>query len=65
MEQDRETEGAARSQHVVHVLPADDRRIAGIVRTQVERLTTSAEEKGIRLLVLTPTAGEAAANAAK
>jgi len=61
VEQDRETEGVARSQHVVHVLPADDRRIAGIVRTQVERLAPTAEEAGIRLLVLTPTAGEAAA----
>lgn len=61
MEQDRETEGVARSQHVVHVLPADDRRIAGIVRTQVERLAAGTEEGGIRLLVLTPTAGEAVA----
>lgn len=61
MEQDRETEGVARSQHVVHVLPADDRRIAGIVRTQVERLAVTTEEGGIRLLVLTPTAGEALA----
>jgi ATP-dependent RNA helicase DeaD len=61
VEQDRETEGVARSQHVVHVLPADDRRIAGIVRTQVERLAAITEEGGVRLLVLTPTAGEAAA----
>lgn len=55
------SEGAARSQHVVHVLPADDRRIAGIVRTQAERLSADPEVPGTRLLVLTPTAGEAAA----
>lgn len=54
------SEGVARSQHVVHVLPSDDRRIAGIVRTQVERLAADEEKTGIRLLVLTPTAGEAA-----
>jgi ATP-dependent RNA helicase DeaD len=60
VEQDLVGEGVARSQHVVHVLPSDDRRIAGIVRTQVERLTSSEERPGIRLLVLTPTAGEAA-----
>jgi ATP-dependent RNA helicase DeaD len=65
VEQDIQGEGAARSQHVVHVLPSDDRRIAGIVRTQVERLTPRDEQGGLRLLVLTPSATEAAALASE
>lgn len=61
MEQDQKETGAARSQHVVHVLPADDARTFDIVRTQVERLATTTDEPtpGLRLLVLTPTSDDA------
>lgn len=62
MEQDLKETGAARSQHVVHVLPADDARTMDIVRTQVERLATTSEEAGpgLRLLVVAPAADIAA-----
>lgn len=44
---------------MVHVLPSDDPRIAGIVRAQVERIDASpAEGPPLRLLVLVPAADE-------
>ena len=61
MEQDLRDEGAARSQHVVHVLPSDDPRIDAIVRAQVERIEQkdSGEPATLRLLVLVPLADDA------
>ncbi|MCC6318952.1 MAG: DbpA RNA binding domain-containing protein [Gemmatimonadaceae bacterium] len=53
MEQDLRDEGAARSAHVVHVLPSDDHRIDAIVRAQVERIAVSdTEGPTLRTLVL-------------
>lgn len=50
--------GVAKSQHVVHVLPPGDPRVAGVIGPQVQRVTQDAE--GVQLLVLTPS-GEVAA----
>ncbi|MBK8250797.1 MAG: DbpA RNA binding domain-containing protein [Gemmatimonadetes bacterium] len=63
MEQDLRDEGAARARHVVHVLPFDDVRLQDVVRTLVERYATEEDAEPItelKLLVLVPTAAEAA-----
>lgn len=60
MERDTKDSGAVRSPHVVHVLPADDVRVADIVRTQVERMNADeGGSEGLRTLVLTPTTDDA------
>lgn len=60
MEQDLRDEGAAKSQHLVHLLPFDDHRATAIVAALVERLANSQpEEEHLELLVLVPTHAEA------
>jgi len=60
VEQDLRDEGAARSPHVVHVLPSNDQRIAAIVRAQVERVERrESEGSALRVLVLVPSEDEA------
>ncbi|HMN10610.1 MAG TPA: DbpA RNA binding domain-containing protein, partial [Gemmatimonadaceae bacterium] len=56
MEQDES--GVARSQHVVHVLPPGDARVAGVVAPQVMRADENVGE--VQVLVLTPSPETAA-----
>ena len=60
-------EGAAKSRHIMHVLPPGDQRLSGILSPLVERITPGEDEgqtAGVQLLVLVPSGREAVGLAA-
>ncbi|MGQ0766092.1 MAG: DbpA RNA binding domain-containing protein [Gemmatimonadota bacterium] len=55
MDQESREDGVARSHHVVHLLPADDPRVAPIMAPLVERVEAPAGDgAALRILVLAP-----------
>jgi ATP-dependent RNA helicase DeaD len=55
---ERDENGPTKSQHVVHVLPQGDARVAGVITPQLDRI--DADVPGVQLLVLVPSADSAA-----